>query len=244
MLDDLPEEQCMEGEITTNIDEASVIERIEGIENVNARMNTQRIKLYDYKSIGATLPTTGEDTEFMYEWKPSSHPGDDTKKIISGDNGDFDIRKEGIDAWNMFKNQLDVWRIKQRNIIEMNNTKHISLWQNLSFWQNNNGHDKDGNKHSYLLQLKQYRENLTFNPFIIGKNLTLKWKHRIKQGSSRIVDDTVDEYYGWYSQYTRNRIGAISLSLMNSSYNKFTSLIHKTTTENETDHLNLLTTMF
>merc|ERR1712099_169353 len=101
-------------------------------------------------------------------------------------------------------------------MIQMNNNKHISLWHNsigslqsLAFWGDN----------KYVKQMESYRKNLTFNPMIIGKGLMDKCKEKIKKGGLMVMD----EYYGYYSQYTRNKIGTVSLKLINSNIGKFTS---------------------
>ena len=79
-------------------------------------------------------------------------------------------------------------------------------------------------------------ERLRFKPLIAGRDMVDRWKERMKRGSAMLME----EYYGWYSQYTRNRIGAISLSVIHDSVDGFTSLLRKHTKENEVDHLQLL----
>lgn len=218
------------------VEPSMAVQMIEGIENVNARVKAQRITLYDYKSIGAKLPTSAKETQFMYEWKPSAN------HRLEEETGN--ARYPASDAWDMVRLQMDVWRNKQRNLITMNNEKHLSLWNSsmssLMFWKN----DGDDIANKYYHQLRQYRENLTFNPLSVGKSVTEKWKLKLQQSSAKIVSRTVDEYYGYYSQYTRHRIGSISSSIVNNSLRRFTSLLQRHITENEGAHLHLLSTTF
>lgn len=161
--------------------------------------------------IGANIPKCANETDFMYEWK---EPKLNNISEINNRTYVFDY--------------LNVWRNKQRNIIQMNNNKHIWLW------------DKYSIDNKYVKSMEYYRNNLTFNPLIIGKSVIGKWKNKLKIGGLKCMD----EYYGFYSQYTKNKIGSISLGLFNKSVNKFNAFVYKQTAENEVAHFSLLNSMF
>merc|ERR1712183_289061 len=57
------------------------------------------------------------------------------------------------------------------------------------------------------------------NPIRFGKKVMARCTNGIQRGSRMLVD----EYYGYYSQYTRDRIGAISVDLIGRSIRQFTS---------------------
>eukprot|EP01083_Nonionella_stella_P229241 811617_1 len=195
------------------------IRKMSNISNENNEYFTDSIKIIDIHNripkmnvIGAELPTCADDTDFMYEWEPQLN------NVCEVNNNGYRMDMFGM---------MDIWRNKQRNMIEMNNNKHLWLWNN-----------SIGNK--CVKQMESYRENLTFNPMIIGKGLVEKWKHKIKRGGVMIME----EYYGYYSQYTRNKIGTVSLGIIHKSVRKFNALVYKQTAENEVAHFSLLNSMF
>eukprot|EP01083_Nonionella_stella_P053418 141312_1 len=201
----------------TRLDERTR-EIMHGIEDIHTVTKTQRIA-----GIGADLPQSAQDTEFMYQWQPMTV--DDTINAT-----DIDANTHPPSDW--FRSRMDMWRDTMRNRIEMNNNKHISVWDHAI--------GRISAKNDHRQKMDEYRQHLNFNPLILGKNIAMKWRDKIKIGSSMMMD----EYFGWYSQYSRHRIGDVSLSLVHKSMNKLNTFVYKQTTENELLHFSLLNSMF